>query len=114
MLIGFLVLLAVIAIGVYVGLMMRVVPGFAEQRLGVVEPLPERIGEWLRDESDAGSQAESRGEVREIRYLYDPDAGLTSKGRLTLQVRYRDRESNEIIRTEPDAVVARKRIRSAG
>ncbi len=111
MLVGFLILLAVVAIAIYVSLMMRFVPGFADQRLGKLEPLPDRLGEWVLDDSDDAAAATARGEIREIRYLYDPDAGLLSAGKLTLQVRYREQASNAIVRTEPDANVRRKRTR---
>ncbi len=112
MLVGFLIILAIVAIALYVSLMMRFVPGFADQRLGKLEPLPEKLGEWKPDESQDALAATARGEIREIRYLFDPDAGLLSSGRLTLQVRYRDEVSNAIVRTEPDANIRRKRTRA--
>ncbi|HMR11891.1 MAG TPA: hypothetical protein PKA88_39180 [Polyangiaceae bacterium] len=111
MLVGFLVVLAVVAISIYVSLMMRFVPGFADQRLGKLDPLPERIGEWVSELDPEGKSRAAPGEVREVRYLFDPDAGFLAAGKLTRQVRYRDAKTNAILRTEPDAQVVRKRRR---
>jgi hypothetical protein len=108
-----LVIIAVLAIGLYVGLMLKEVPGFAEQRLGKLEELPADLGQWVvDDDSDAAGQARAEGLKREVRVLQDSDASLFSGGRLLRQVRYRNAETNEIVRVEPDEVIKRKRVRS--
>jgi hypothetical protein len=45
--------------------------------------------------------------VREIRHFY-----YETTGRLVRQARYRSRETGEIVRTEPDEVVKRRRVRA--
>jgi hypothetical protein len=104
----FLVLVGIIGIGVYVLFIFNLVPGAQEERLGVLEPLPEDVGRWHADaDSDASKAATREGLVREVRhYFYE------ATGRLVLQVRYKHAETGEIVRVEPDRAVKRKRIRS--
>lgn len=107
MLYVFLLIVGVLSIGVYVLFMLNLVPGAAEERLGVLEPLPPDTGTWKSDEgSPAARAAEREGLVREVRhYFYEAD------NRLVLQVRYRNRDTREIARVEPEQVVRRKRVR---
>lgn len=103
----FLIVLGLVGAGFYVVLFVREVPGFAEQRFGKLEPLPEDVGKWRADtESDAARAAEREGLRREIRHWYDSD-----QNRLLLQARYRSADTNEIVRVDPDVVVRRKRVR---
>lgn len=112
MLIGFLAVLAVVAVSFYVAMMVREVPGFAEQRFGTLEELPENLGKWCEDESSQGVAARAKGLRREVRLLHEPDAGFLSGDRIVRQVRYRDLETDDIVRVEPDRVYKRKRRKS--
>lgn len=103
----FLLVIAALAIGVYILFIMPNVPGLVEERLGVPEPLPEDLGVWKTDEASAeGKTALASGELREMRTLFDDE-----HGRFTRQVRYRNQQSGEIVRVEPDQVTKRRRIR---
>ncbi|HEX3597396.1 MAG TPA: hypothetical protein VHU80_19950 [Polyangiaceae bacterium] len=106
--IGFLVAIAAIGGLIYILVIYRNIPGAVEQRFGVLEDLPEDIGQWKVDtESDEGKAAQARGLKRETRHFFDQQ-----KNRLLKQVRYRNQATNEIARIDPDEVVKRKRIRS--
>jgi hypothetical protein len=111
--VGFLIMIAVIGALFYVLVIYREVPGALEQRLGVLEALPEDVGKWKVDEtSDAGKEAISKGLRREVRIWHDPNAGFMGGGKLTRQVRYKNAATQEIVRVEPDEVLERKRVRS--
>jgi hypothetical protein len=109
----FLVVVAVLGVGVYLLFIFKLVPGAAEERLGVLEPLPEDIGKWHADEESAAAKAaHARGRKREERLFFVEGGGLMGQGRLVRQVRYRDAVTNAIEEVEPDQPVKRKRIRS--
>ncbi|MCA9629059.1 MAG: hypothetical protein KC766_15370 [Myxococcales bacterium] len=103
--------IAAVAIGGYLFLVFREVPGAVEERLGEYEDLPQDIGEWVRDtQSDQARRAEAEGLFREVRVLLTQ--GGTFKGqRLVRQARYRDLETNKIARVEPDEELKRKRVK---
>jgi hypothetical protein len=103
----FLLLIAAISIGVYLLFIFSQVPGAAEQRLGVLEALPEDLGRWKSDDEPQD------GLVREVRHVFHEGSGLLSSGKLVRQVRYRDPSSGEIVRVEPEEVVKRKRIKKS-
>jgi hypothetical protein len=106
--VGFLVFIAAIGGLIYVLLIYGSVPGAKEQRLGVLEPLPDDVGKWKIDEdSDEGKDALQKGLKREARMFHD-----VQTDKLVRQVRYRNRATNEIVRIDPDEPVRRKRIRS--
>jgi hypothetical protein len=108
----FLILLAVVGVGVYLVFILREVPGAAEERLGRLV-LPDDVGTWKLDQdSDAAVSAMSEGLEREVRLLWDPDAGFLRRGKLVRQVRYRRQETRAIERVEPDQVVKLRRVRS--
>ena len=105
---GFLVAIAIIGVLFYVLVIYREVPGAIEQRLGVLEALPEDLNKWKVDtESEEGKAAAARGLNREVRLFHD-----VSNNRLVRQVRYKNPASGEITRVDPDEVVKRKRVRS--
>lgn len=111
MLYVFLVLLGLVAVGVYLVFIMREVPGLAEQRLGRLE-LPPDVGKWKLDEESAEAErAKSEGLKREVRFFWDAGAGFLGRGRMLRQVRYRDLETNAIQRVEPDETVKLRRVR---
>jgi hypothetical protein len=83
------------------------IPGAADERLGALEKLPDNLGSWVAD-----AELSSDGLVRESRHL-EPERGLFGRPKLLLQVRYRDPNTREILRIEPEVVVIRKRIRNA-
>lgn len=103
----FLVVVGILGIGIYVLFIFNLVPGVKEERIGVLEALPEDVGKWKPDESsDAGRAATKEGLVRETRhYFYE------ATGKLVFQVRYKRPATNEIVRVEPDEPVRRKRVR---
>ena len=104
----FLVVIGLIAVALYWVLFTKEVPGFREQRFGKLEDLPSDLGKWHDDEkSEEAERAKGEGLRRQERYLFDAE-----KNRLIYQVRYRDRESNEIVRIEPDVVVKRRRVKA--
>jgi hypothetical protein len=103
----FLLLVAAIAVGVYLLFILSQVPGAAEQRLGVLEDLPSDLGQWRPD-----GEAKD-GLSREVRHIFHDGSGLFSQGKLVRQVRYRDTESGDIVRVDPEEVVRRKRIKKS-
>lgn len=112
--VGFLLMIAFIGALFYLLVIYREVPGAMEQRLGVLEALPEDINRWKVDEeSDEGKAAAQKGQKREVRIFHDPNGGgFLGGGKLIRQVRYRNRATNEVMRVDPDEPVARKRIRT--
>ncbi|HVU05654.1 MAG TPA: hypothetical protein VHE30_28090 [Polyangiaceae bacterium] len=111
--IGFLFMIAVIGGLFYLLVIYREVPGAVEQRLGVLEALPEDINKWKVDtESEAGKDAQQKGLKRETRLFHDPSGGgFLGGGKLVRQARYRNQATNAIVRVEPDEPVTRKRVR---
>jgi hypothetical protein len=108
----FLVLVGFGAVGVYVTLILHLVPGAAEERLGVLEELPPDLGVWQTDDSSPeGKAASARGLIRQIRTCHEPAVGWFGSERLLRQTRYRDRATNEIVRVDQDTAVKRRRVR---
>jgi hypothetical protein len=108
----FLLIVAALGIAVYLVFIFKLVPGAAEERLGVLEPLPDDIGQWQLDEdSELGKAALARNRKREVRLFFEEGKGVMAQGRLVRQVRYRNLSSNAIEEVEPDEPVKRKRIR---
>ncbi|HTU64079.1 MAG TPA: hypothetical protein VMF89_36690 [Polyangiales bacterium] len=103
----FLLVLAVLGVGIYLLFFLQNVPGAVEERLGALEPLPPDLGEWQEDTSTEAGQARAQGLQREVRWFLDESS---IPGRLLRQARYRDLASNEIVRADPDQVVKRKRL----
>ncbi len=102
----YLFILGVGAVGAvaYLLLFMSHVPGAADERLGKWEPLPDRLGEWVKD-----TERTAEGLIRESRQLL-PEGGRAG-AKIVLQVRYRDPHTQEIVRVEPEVTWKRKRIR---
>ena len=110
----FLLIVAALGIAVYLVFIFKLVPGAAEERLGVLEPLPDDIGKWHADEDSAlGKAALERNRRREERLYFEEGKGLFAQGRLVRQVRYRNLSNNAIEEIEPDEPVKRKRIRAS-
>lgn len=108
-----LAMIGLLAAAVYVLVVYRAVPGAAAERLGALEPLPTDLGQWKRDESSQqAQQAAVRNEHREERTWHHPFTGLFSSGSLVKQVRYRNRDSGLIVRSEPDEKLERLRIKN--
>jgi len=102
----FLVVVGILALGVYVLFIFNLVPGVREERMGVLEELPSDVGKWKVDEGGEGSQPAPDGLVRETRhYFYE------ATGKLVFQVRYKNGETGEIVRVEPEEPVKRRRVR---
>ena len=107
----FLVIVAFFGIAIYVTLILRLVPGAAEERLGVLEDLPPDLGVWKTDESSpAGQDARARGLVRQVRVCSQSASGWFRSERLVRQVRYRDLGTNEVVHVGPEELVKRKRV----
>lgn len=105
----FLLIIAVLGIGMYLLFFLQNVPGAAEERLGVMEPLPEDVGEWKIDaESSDARGAAAEGLRRETRTFYDE-----ARRSLLRQARYRSIETGDIVRVEPDELLKRKRVKRA-
>lgn len=103
----FLVLVGIAGIGVYVLFIFNLVPGVQDERLGVLEPLPPDVGRWSADtESTEGRAASRDGLVREVRHFF-----YENSKKLVLQVRYKQKDTGEIVRVEPEQPVKRKRVR---
>jgi hypothetical protein len=101
----FLLVIAALAIAVYLLLVFNNVPGAVEERLGTLEPLPEDIGVWRADaESSAGRAAHAEGLVREVRTFLDD-------GKLVRQVRYKSLANGDIVRVEKDERIKRRRVK---
>ncbi|MEZ4373213.1 MAG: hypothetical protein R3B07_20490 [Polyangiaceae bacterium] len=103
--------IAAVAVGGYLFLVFREVPGAIEERLGEYEDLPKDLGEWVRDTtSDAGKRAAQEGLYREVRVLL-MDGGTFKAQRLVKQSRLRNVETKKIERVEPDEELKRKRVK---
>ena len=103
----FLLLIGVAGVAIYLVFVVREVPGLAAARLGELEPLPPDLGKWKEDlESEHGKLAKSEGLRRETRVLWDDPSG-----KLVYQARYRDAETNAIVRIEPERSERRRRIK---
>ena len=108
----FLGIVAVLGVAIYLVFIFKLVPGAAEERLGVLEPLPDDINQWhTDDQSELGKAALTRQRKREERLYFEEGKGLMAQGRLVRQVRYRNLTSNAIEEVEPDQPVKRKRIK---
>ncbi len=103
----FLVLVGIAGIGVYVLFIFNLVPGVQDERLGVLEPLPPNVGQWAAETESAEARAAARdGLVREVRHFF-----YENNKKLVLQVRYKQKDTGEIVRVEPERTVKRKRVR---
>lgn len=108
----FLALTGVLAVAVYILVIYRAVPGAAEERLGDLAPLPEDLGKWKADvDSEAGKTAHANHEIRELRTWLQPSSGLFSPGGLVEQARYRDAQTGDILRSDPDRRLKRRRVK---
>jgi hypothetical protein len=108
----FLFLIAMLGAGLYLTLILRLVPGAAEERLGALEELPPDLGLWKTDETSALAQsARAEGLIRQVRVCLQASDGLFSSERLTRQTRYCDVTTHEIVRVDPEEVLKRRRIR---
>jgi hypothetical protein len=106
----FILLVGLASVGVYLLFIFSQVPGAAEERLGVLEPLPENLGQWIADgDSAEGRRAAAEGFKREVRTLHEA-GGILGGGKLIRQVRYRSAETNAIVRIEPEQVEKRRRL----
>jgi hypothetical protein len=108
----FLLLIGLAAVATYAAFMLRLVPGLAEQRFGVLEDLPPDLGTWKTDETSTfAGRAASEGLVRQVRVYLRPARSWFGRDQLVRQVRYRSRATHEIVRTDPEETLKRRRIR---
>lgn len=107
MLYVFLLIVAVLGIGLYLLFFLQNVPGAVEERLGVLEPLPADLGVWKAvDTPGVPGAGGTRPEIREERLFLDE-----ARGKLLHQVRFRNPDTGEIMRVEKDRAVKRRRIK---
>ena len=106
-----LVLIALVPCVIYAIVVMLEVPGMADERFGVLEALPEDIGEWKPEpDEDAIPDAATEGLIRETRLWINPN-DLFGRKKMYRQVRYLDPETQEVLHTEKDVRIRRKRIK---
>jgi hypothetical protein len=96
----------------YLAIMFNAVPGAADERLGKLDPLPEKLGEWLTDDSTTeGASLATQGKRLEQRHLLEP-GGLFKRQVIVKQVRVRDVATNEIVEVRPEVRSPRRRRHS--
>ncbi len=109
---GFVLIVGLLGIVVYLTLMFSAIPGAVDERLGALEPLPENLGQWTNDDSSDDAKAAARdGLTREVRHLHQPRSGLFGREYITRQVRYRD-ATGRITRVDPEEKHPRRRIKT--
>ena len=95
----------------YVIITLLFIPGLAEERLGRLEDLPEDAGRWRVDEQSPEAQQAAMDDLqREMRYWIDRD--WLGRERIMLQCRYVAPSTGEVVRTDRDVRVRRRRIKS--
>ncbi len=103
--------IALVPCVIYVVVAMLEVPGMADERLGTLEELPDDVGEWKTDtESDEARSATAEGLVRETRLWINPH-DLFGRKKIYRQTRYLDRKTLDVVRTEKDVRIRRKRVK---
>lgn len=103
--------IAIIPCVIYAVIVLLEVPGMAEERLGVLEDLPEDAGEWKADTaSEAARAAADDGLIRETRLWIDT-SGALGREKIYRQARYRDRDTGDVVRAEKDVRIRRRRVR---
>lgn len=104
----FVVLIGALGLLAYLGIMFNAVPGAIDERLGVLEALPENLGQWIDDPDTEAQALVTQGKRREIRYLLE-SGGLFRGQVLVKQSRLRDVVSNEIVEVLPEMRSRRRR-----
>ncbi len=103
--------IALVPCVIYAVVVMLEVPGMADERLGTLEALPDDVGEWSVDtDSEPAQAAAAQGLVRETRLWINPN-DLFGRKKIYRQVRYLDRETLDLVRTEKDLRIRRKRVK---
>ncbi len=101
-----------IGYGAYLLLIIKAVPGFAEERFGSVV-LPKDLGEWKPDvTSPEGKAALESGLQRQIRMWFYPPHGLFGKGKLVRQARYENVATQSIERVDPEEPMQLQRVKA--
>ncbi len=114
MLFAILLGMALIPCVIYAVVAMLEVPGMADERLGVLEDLPSDVGEWVADTDSAQARAAAeKGLACETRLWIDPEGDFFKREKILRQVRYLDPESGDVVRSEPDVRVKRRRIKTS-
>jgi len=108
-LIGFVAFFILVGLA-YVIITLMVIPGLAEERLGSLEELPEDAEQWRVDEhSPEAAEARLRNLQRETRLWIDHD--MLGRERITRQFRYVDPQTGEVVGSDPDQRITRRRIK---
>lgn len=104
--------IAIVPCVIYVWVIWMEVPGFADERLGVLEDLPDNIGKWTRDEeSEKAKAAEQEGLIYETRLWIYGNNPFTNQPKIYRQFRYLDSETEEFVRADKDKRYKRKRVK---
>lgn len=106
----FVVVIGGLGLVAYLSIMFNAVPGAIDERLGVLEALPENLGQWFDDSSPEAQALLSQGKRKEVRYLLEP-GGLFRGQVVVKQTRIRDTASNEIVEVLPETRTRRRRRR---
>ena len=104
--------IAILICVIYAVVVMAYIPGLADERLGVLEELPEDVGEWKIDTNSAQARsAQAEGLVCETRLWRDGGSDFLGREKILRQVRYLDPETREVVRAEKDVRIKRKRVK---
>ena len=113
MLFAILLGMALIPCVIYAVVAMLEVPGMADERLGVLEDLPQDVGEWIVDtESAQAIAAAKEGLTCETRLWIDPEGDFLKREKIMRQVRYLDPDTGDVVRSEKDVRVKRRRVKT--
>ena len=104
----FVVLIGGLGLIAYLSIMFNAVPGAIDERLGILEALPENLGQWFDDSSAEAQALLAQGKRREVRYLVE-SGGLFRAQVLVKQARVRSTASNEIVEVLPEVRTRRRR-----
>jgi hypothetical protein len=108
----FVVLIGGLGTLAYLAIMFNAVPGAADERLGKLDPLPEKLGEWQTDDSSAEATAlAAQGKRLEERHILE-EGGLFKRQVIVKQVRIREVATNEIVEVRPEVRSPRRRRHS--
>lgn len=96
----------------YALVVLAYVPGLADERLGVLEELPEDADQWKIDtESTQAQAAHANGLICETRLWIDGHGDFLCREKILRQVRYLDPDTHEVVRSEKDVRIWRRRVK---
>ncbi|MCZ6835123.1 MAG: hypothetical protein O7G85_05050 [Planctomycetota bacterium] len=112
MLYALLLCVALVPCVIYAVVVLMEVPGMADERLGVLEELPDDVGEWKLDtESEQARAAIDDGLICETRLWITTSIMQFNREKIYRQVRYLDPRTLDVVRSEKDIRIKRKRVK---